>query len=375
MAKQRPLLTVGIEEEYQIVDPETRELKSYITQFLDKGTRVSRRKVQPEFMQSQVELGTEVCKDIAELYTELAQQRGAILDLAEDQGLSIVSAGTHPFSHWVDQDITPKERYAGLLEEMQAIAQRLLIFGMHVHIGIEDRDFAIDAMNVMRYMVPHIQALATSSPFWNGRNTGLKSYRSVLFSDLPRTGLPDYFPDWASFDKFVNELVSTGCIPDGSKIWWDVRPHWQFPTIEFRMCDACTTIDEAIAIAALLQAIVAWLWDLRQKNMTFRIYRRDMIEENRWRAIRYGLDGKLIDWGKEEELPARWLIRELLRLVDPYVEELGSRKYIEYIHTILEHGSSADRQLRVYKETDGDFKAVVDLLIAETQRGVIRPTD
>ena len=373
MAKQRPQLTVGIEEEYQIVDPETRELKSYITQFLDKGTRVSRRKVQPEFMQSQVELGTEVCKDIAELHTELTQQRRVILELAENEGLAIVSAGTHPFSHWVDQDITPKQRYAGLLEEMQAIAQRMLIFGMHVHIGIEDRDFAIDAMNVMRYMVPHIQSLATSSPFWNGRNTGLKSYRSVLFSDLPRTGLPDYFPDWATFEKFIHGLVSTGCIPDGSKIWWDVRPHWQFPTVEFRMCDACTTIDESIAIAALLQAIVAWLWDLRQKNMTFRIYRRDLIEENRWRAIRYGLDGKLIDWGKEEELPARWLIRELLRLVDPYVEELGSRKYIEYIYTILEHGSSADRQLHVYNETNGDFKAVVDLLIEETKRGVIRP--
>ncbi len=373
MAIPKPTLTVGIEEEYQIVDPETRELKSYITQFLDKGTRVSHREVKPEFMQSQVELGTEVCKNIAELHTELAQQRGAILDLAEEQGLTIVSAGTHPFSRWVDQDITPKQRYAGLLEEMQAVAQRLLIFGMHVHIGIEDRDFAIDAMNVMRYMVPHISALATSSPFWNGRNTGLKSYRSVLFSDLPRTGLPDHFPDWASFEKFIGSLVNTGCIPNGSKIWWDVRPHWQFPTIEFRMCDACTTIDEAIAIAALLQAIVAWLWDLRQKNMTFRQYRRDLIEENRWRAIRYGLDGKLIDWGKEEELPARWLIRELLRLVDPYVEELGSRPYIEPIYTILEHGSSADRQLRVYKESGGDFKAVVDLLIEETKRGVIRP--
>ncbi len=373
MAIPKPTLTVGIEEEYQIVDPETRELKSYITQFLDKGTRVSHREVKPEFMQSQVELGTAVCKNIAELHIELAQQRGAILDLAEQQGLTIVSAGTHPFSRWVDQDITPKQRYAGLLEEMQAVAQRLLIFGMHVHIGIEDRDFAIDAMNVMRYMVPHISALATSSPFWNGRNTGLKSYRSVLFSDLPRTGLPDHFPDWASFEKFIGSLVNTGCIPNGSKIWWDVRPHWQFPTIEFRMCDACTTIDEAIAIAALLQAIVAWLWDLRQKNMTFRQYRRDLIEENRWRAIRYGLDGKLIDWGKEEELPARWLIRELLRLVDPYVEELGSRPYIEPIYTILEHGSSADRQLRVYKESGGDFKAVVDLLIEETKRGVIRP--
>ncbi|RME83399.1 MAG: carboxylate-amine ligase [Caldilineae bacterium] len=374
MARKRPSLTVGIEEEYQIIDPETRELTSYITQLLNEGSVIVDRELKPEFLQSQVELGTAVCSSIEELYEELARQRGAICHLAEQRGLKIASAGTHPFSHWLDQEITPRDRYVGLLEELQVVAQRLLIFGMHVHIGIEDRDFAIDCMNVMRYMVPHISALATSSPFWNGRNTGLKSYRAVLFSDLPRTGLPDYFPDWAAFERFVEALVNTGCIPDGSKIWWDVRPHWQFPTLEFRMCDACTTIEEAIAIAALLQAIVAWLWDLRQRNMTFRLYRRDLIEENRWRAIRYGLDGKLIDWGKEKELPARWLLRELLRLVDPFVEELGSRRFIEPIYSILEKGSSADRQLRVYHESGGDMKAVVDHLIEETRQGIIPPT-
>ncbi|NOZ70564.1 MAG: carboxylate-amine ligase [Chloroflexi bacterium] len=374
MANQAPSLTIGIEEEYQIIDPETRELTSYITQFLNEGSFLVDRELKPEFLQSQVELGTAVCANIPDLHEELARQRGAICYLAEQRGLKIVSAGTHPFSHWLKQEVTPKERYYGLLEEMQMLAQRLLIFGMHVHIGIEDRDFAIDCMNVMRYMVPHIAALATSSPFWMGRNTGLKSYRSVLFSDLPRTGLPDYFPDWASFEKFVNSLVNTDCIPDGSKIWWDVRPHFQFPTIEFRMCDACTTIDEAIAIAALVQAIVAWLWDLRQRNLTFRLYRRDLIEENRWRSIRYGIDGHLIDWGKEKELPARWLLRELLRLVDPYVEQLGSREFIEPIYHILEHGTSADRQLRVFKESGGDLKAVVDHLIEETRRGAIWPS-
>ncbi len=373
MSKQVPSLTVGIEEEYQIIDPETRELTSYITQLLNEGPVIVERELKPEFLQSQVELGTEVCKSISDLHEELAKQRGTICQLAEKRGLAIVSAGTHPFSHWVDQDITPKDRYFGLLEEMQMVAKRLLIFGMHVHIGIEDRDFAIDCMNVMRYMVPHISVLASSSPFWSGRNSGLKSYRSVLFSDLPRTGLPDYFSDWSSFERFINTLVNTGCILDGSKIWWDVRPHWQFPTLEFRMCDACTTVDEAIAIAALLQAIVAWLWDLRQKNMTFRMYRRGLIEENRWRAIRWGLDGKMIDWGKEEEVLTRWLVRELLRLVDPYVEQLGSREYIETIYTILEHGASADRQLRVYQETGDNMKAVVDYLIEETMKGVIRP--
>jgi carboxylate-amine ligase len=373
MPRKPPSLTIGVEEEYQIIDPETRELKSYITHLLDEGVMVE-RELKPELHQSQVELGTNVCRTAAELYEELAKQRGTICYLAERKGLKIASAGTHPFSHWLKQEVTPRERYIGVLEEMQILAQRLLIFGMHVHIGIEDRDFAIDCMNVMRYMVPHIAALSYSSPFWNGRNTGLKSYRSVIFSDFPRTGLPDYFADWAAFERFLNSLINTGCIPDGSKVWWDVRPHHKFPTLEFRMCDACTTLDEAVAIAALLQAVVAWLWDLRQRNMTFRIYRRDLIDENRWRAIRYGLDGKLIDWGKEQEVPARWLIRELLRLVDPYVETLGSRPYIEKIYTILEHGNSADRQLRVYKESGGDFKAVVDHLIRETERDVIRPS-
>ncbi len=368
-----PSLTIGIEEEYQIIDPETGELKSYITQLLNERGQIIDREVKPELLQSQVELGTKVCQNLEELHDELARQRGAIVYLAEQKGLAIASAGTHPFSHWKQQEVTPKERYMGSMKELGDVGQRLLIFGMHVHIGIEDREFAIDCMNVTRYLIPHVLALSTSSPFWNGRKTGLKSYRSVVFSDLPRTGLPDYFRDWFSFQKFVDSLVNTGCIPDGSKIWWDVRPHFLYPTLEFRMCDAVTTIDEALAIAALLQAVIAWLWDLRQHNMTFRLYRRDLIEENRWRAIRYGIDGQMIDWGKEEELPARWLIRELLRLVDPYVNQLGSRPYIEHIYTILEHGTSADRQLRVYEESGGDLKAVVDYLISETKRGVIYP--
>jgi len=368
-----PTLTIGVEEEYQIIDPETRELKSYISQLLNEKGKIVDREVKPELLQSQVELGTNVCQTIDELHDELARQRGAICYLAEQKGLRIASAGTHPFSHWMDQDVTPRERYIGLMQELGDVAQRLLIFGMHVHIGIEDRDFAIDCMNVTRYLLPHILALTTSSPFWNGRNTGLKSYRTVLFSDLPRTGLPDYFRDWSAFEKFVNTLVNTGCIPNGSKIWWDARPHFLYPTLEFRMSDAMTTIDEAVAVAALLQAIIAWMWDLRQHNQTFRLYRRDIIEENRWRAVRYGIDGDMIDWGKEKAVPTRWLIRELLRLVDPYVEELGSRKYIEHIYTILENGTSADRQLKVYKESGGDLKAVVDHLIMETRRGIIYP--
>ncbi len=374
-AMQPPSLTIGVEEEYQIIDPDTRELKSYITQLLNEEGMIIDREVKPELLQSQVELGTKVCANLDELHDELARQRGAIVYLAEQKGLAIASAGTHPFSHWKQQEVTPKERYMGSMKELGDVGQRLLIFGMHVHIGIEDREFAIDCMNVTRYLIPHILALSTSSPFWNGRKTGLKSYRSVVFSDLPRTGLPDYFRDWSAFQLFVHRLVHTGCIPDASKIWWDVRPHFLYPTLEFRMCDAVTTLDEALAIAALLQAVIAWLWDLRQNNMTFRLYRRDLIEENRWRAIRYGIDGHMIDWGKEEEFPTRWLIRELLRLVDPYVNQLGSRPYIEHIYTILEHGSSADRQLRVYEASGGDVKAVVDYLIEETKRGVIYPDE
>ncbi|MCS6844311.1 MAG: carboxylate-amine ligase [Caldilineales bacterium] len=376
-----PSLTIGVEEEYQIIDPETRELRSYITQFLEskegavevKKGELKAGALKPELHASMVELGTPVCRTAAELKEALIAQRAYILDVAAQRGLQIAAASTHPFSHWLGQEITPFERYHTVLNDMQMLAQRMLIFGMHVHIGVEDRDFAIDCMNTVRYMLPHLLTLTTSSPFWAGRNTGLKSYRSVVFEDFPRTGLPESFPSWAAFERFVQRLVNTGCIPDGSKIWWDVRPHYSFPTLEFRVSDICTRVDEAVAVAALMQAIVAWMWDLRKKNMTFRIYRRDFIAENKWRALRYGLDGKLIDFGKEEEVPARQLIRELLWLVDEQIEELGSREEIEVIYRILEYGTSADRQLRVYQQHGGDanreaaLRAVVDHLVQETK--------
>lgn len=377
-----PSLTIGIEEEYQIIDPETRELRAFITQFMEseqgameiKKGELKAGALKPELHASMVELGTPVCHTVQELQEALLAQRAHICALAEQRGLQIAAASTHPFSHWMGQDITPFERYTAVVEQMQMLARRMLIFGMHVHIGVEDRDFAIDCMNVVRYMLPHILALTTSSPFWAGRNTGLKSYRSVLFEDFPRTGLPESFTSYADFARFVQRLVNTGCIPDGSKIWWDVRPHYSFPTLEFRAPDICTRADEAIAIAALLQAIVAWLWDLRKRNMTFRIYRRDLITENKWRALRYGLDGKLIDFGKEEEVPVKQLVRELLLLVDEQIEELGSRSEVEVIYRILERGTSADRQLQVYRELGGivnheeALRGVVDHLVRETNR-------
>ena len=366
----RPSLSLGIEEEYQIIDPETRGMRSFITQFIDNDRVIMvERELKPELHQSMVELGTPACSTVGQLKEELIKQRSFIVGLAAQKELAVVAAATHPFSSWLDQPVTPLPRYQGVLEEMQLLAQRLLIFGMHVHVGIEDRAFAIDAMNVVRYMLPHILALSTSSPFWLGRKTGLKSYRSVVFEDFPRSGIPDICRTVADYDNLVGSLANVGVIPDASKIWWDVRPHHKYPTLEFRICDICTRVDEAIAIAAIFQAIVLWLWKLRRKNLTFRIYRRDLIEENRWRASRYGLDGKMIDFGKSVEAPTRALIRELLDLISEEIDELDTRAYIEHVERMLQNGTSADRQLRVFANT-GDLKAVVDHLIAETKEGL-----
>ncbi len=318
-----------------------------------------------------VEVGSLVCQTPAELREELVRLRRSIMELAAKNGLKIVAAGTHPFSSWLTQEITPQERYMGVKQDMQELAQRLLIFGTHVHVGIEDREFLIDAMNVVRYFLPHILCLSTSSPFWMGRNTGLKSYRSIIFRNFPRSGIPREFQSWEDYSYMVETLVRTNTIPDGSKIWTDVRPNWSYPTVEFRICDVCTRVDEAICMAAIFQAIIYKLWKLRRDNLTFRVYPVELIEENKWRAVRYGLDGKLIDFGKQQELPARDLIRELIEwFIGDVIDELGSRQEIEYVYRILQDGSSADRQLATFQRT-GDLKAVVDQLIEETAEGVI----
>jgi carboxylate-amine ligase len=292
------------------------------------------------------------------------------MELAARKGLKIVAAGTHPFSNWQDQPITPFERYAGVKADMQMLAQQLLIFGTHVHIGIEDPEFVIDAMNVVRYLLPHVLCLSTSSPFWVGENTGLKSYRSIIFRNFPRTGIPPIMHSRSEFDQLKQTLVNTKCIPDGSKIWWDARPNQSYPTLEFRVCDVCTRVDECVAIAAIFQALIYKAWKLRRDNMTFRLYPSTLIDENKWRAVRYGLDGKLIDWGKQEEKPARELIREMIEwFIGDVADELGSRREIEYAYRILEEGTSADRQLATFKRT-GSLKAVVDQLIRETEEGV-----
>lgn len=361
-------LTIGIEEEYQIIDPETRELTSFISEFLEQGAMVFRDQVKPELLQSQVEIGSRVCRDIEEARREVSRLRRGVAAIAQQNGRKIVAAGTHPFSRWQDQLITDKDRYKALLASMQYIARRLLIFGMHVHVAIPDRQLRIDVMNQLAYFMPHILCLSTSSPFWLGNVTGLKSYRSVVFQDLPRTGLPEYFVDASEYDRYVQTLIKTGCIDEPTKIWWDVRPHPKFPTLEIRICDCLTRIDDVIAVAAMLQALVATLIQLRQRNQGWRQYRRALLDENKWRAMKDGVHGRLLDLGKEEEVPVSQLVDEMIDFVGDAAQELGTLQEIERLRNIVQNGTSADRQLQKYRETN-DFRAVVDMLAEETIEG------
>jgi glutamate---cysteine ligase / carboxylate-amine ligase len=361
--------TIGIEEEYQLIDPETRELTSYIQEFLELGRVVLRDQIKPEFLQSQVEVGSKICHSIQEARQELGHLRRTVIGVAEDAGLRVAAASSHPFSSWMQQRITAGERYTKHEREMADVARRLLIFGMHVHIGIEDRDLMIDVMDQARYFLPHLLALSTSSPFWYGRDTGLKSYRSVVFESVPRSGPPPAFASWAEYQQFIDTLLKTHCIEDGTRIWWDIRPHSKFPTLEFRVTDICTRLDDAICLAAVILSIVTKLMKLRRNNLSWRRYRHHLITENKWRAVRYGINGKLLDFGRQEEVEFPQLANELLELVDDVVDELDVRKEVEHVRTILQQGSSADRQLAVFRETQ-DLKAVVDHLIAETKMGV-----
>jgi glutamate---cysteine ligase / carboxylate-amine ligase len=372
----RPSFTVGIEEEYQTIDPVTRDLRSHIeAQMIQKGKLRLQERVKAEMHQSVVEVGTAVCHNMKEARAELKLLRRGIISLAKENGLHVAAAATHPFSDWRKQGIYPDERYQAIVEDMRIVARANLIFGLHVHVGIEDKETAIHIMNAARYFVPHILALSTNSPFWLGDETGLKSYRCKVFDKFPRTNIPDYFPSWGEYESFINLLVKTGCIDNAKKIWWDIRPHPFFDTLEFRVCDLPMRLDETIAIAALIQATVAKLYQLHSRNQGFRLYRRALIMENKWRAVRYGLDGKLIDFGKRIEVPVRDLLYEYLDLVDDVVDELGCREEINYIHRIMEHGTGADRQLRVFRESGGDLRKVVDYIISETEAGVFDETE
>ncbi|MBV9300551.1 MAG: carboxylate-amine ligase [Acidobacteriaceae bacterium] len=365
-----PSLTIGIEEEYQTIDPVTRDLRSHIdSEIISKGKMLLKEAVKAEMHQSVVEVGTGVCRDIKDAAKELKALRLQIVNLAKQNGLSLAAAGTHPFADWRKQDIYPDERYYTIVQDLKMVARANLIFGLHVHVGVEDRETQIQLMNASRYFLPHILALSTNSPFWLGMDTGLKSYRGKVFDKFPRTNIPDYFPSWGEYESFVNILVKTNCIDNAKKIWWDIRPHPNFPTLEFRICDVPMRADETIAIAALIQATIAKLNKLLAANQGFRLYRRALIMENKWRASRYGIEGKLIDFGKRIEVPVRDLIYEYLEFVDDVVDELDSREEINYIHRILEHGTGADRQLRIFQET-GDLTKVVDYMIYETEAGL-----
>ncbi|MFL6452019.1 MAG: carboxylate-amine ligase [Bryobacteraceae bacterium] len=366
----KPSLTIGIEEEYQTIDPETRDLRSHVeSEILTKGKTLLKEAVKAEMHQSVVEIGTGVCSNIVDASEQLKDLRSQMCALASQNGLRLAAAGTHPFADWRNQEIFPDERYHVIVQDLKMVARANLIFGLHVHVGVEDREVAIQLMNAARYFLPHILALSTNSPFWLGMDTGLKSYRCKVFDKFPRTNIPDYFPSWGEYDSFVRLLIKTNCIDNAKKIWWDIRPHPNFPTLEFRICDVPLRADETLAIAALIQATVAKLYKLYAANQGFRLYRRVLIMENKWRALRYGLEGKLIDFGKQTEVPVRDLIYEYLNFIEDVVDELGSRQQINYIHRILEMGTGADRQLQVYRDT-GDLKKVVDYMIEETKTGL-----
>jgi glutamate---cysteine ligase / carboxylate-amine ligase len=363
--------TVGVEEEFQIVDPQTWELRSHVSELLASSSASLGDQIKPELHQSIVEVGTKICGNVPELAEEIFRIRWELTSAAERVGLAVAAAGTHPFSHWKDQILSPGIRYDSIVEELQQLARSLLIFGLHVHVAVPDHAVAIDLMNAARYFLPHLLALSTSSPFWMGRDTGLKSYRTTIFRRFPRTGVPDHFGSWGEYENYVNLLIELHSIDDARKIWWDVRPHPTFGTLEFRVCDVPTRPEVAVMLGALTQAIVVKLYRLYEKNLGFRLYRRALIEENKWRAARWGLDGKLIDFGKRAEVPMRSLALELLEFVDDVLDELESREAVQYVHTVLREGTSADRQLAVYRETS-DLRAVVQYVVAETRTSVDR---
>jgi len=366
-----PSLTVGIEEEYQTVDPETRDLRSHIgVEIIEKGRSLLAERIKPEMHQSVVEIGTGICKTIGQAREEIRDIRRTMLKLARENGLRLCAGATHPFAEWRAQEIYPDPRYMTIVEDMKMVARSNLIWGLHVHVGVEDRETAIQIMNGARYFLPHILAISTNSPFWQGTDTGLKSYRCKVFDKFPRTNIPDLYQSWSEFENYVDLLVRTNCIDNAKKIWWDIRPHPHFPTLEFRICDMPMRLDETMAIAALCQAVIAKLWKLHEGNQSFRHYGRALIMENKWRAARYGIEGKLIDFGKQIEVPLPHLIHEIMEYVDDVAGELGTREEIAYIDTILREGTGADRQLRVFRET-GDFRNVVDYMISETEHGLL----
>jgi carboxylate-amine ligase len=365
-----PTFTLGIEEEFQVVDPQTRELKSHIHELFAEGEKRLKDEIKREMHDAVIEVGTPICRDIAEARREITRLRREIITLTRENGLCIAAAGTHPISHWASVPITANERYDKIVYELQMLARANLIFGLHVHVAVEDPETRIQVMNATRYFLPHIFALSVNSPFWCAQNTGWKSYRAKVFERFPRTGLPDHFDRLSDYDQYVQTLIQTNCIDNPKKIWWDVRPHPFFPTLEYRICDVPMRVDETICIAALFQALTVKLYRIYKKNMGWRHYRRVLLNENKARAARFGTEGKLIDFGKGIEVPYSQLLDELLEFVDDVVDELGSREQVYYAREIVKRGTGADRQLAAYAQKN-DLRDVVDYIVSETEHGVI----
>ncbi len=375
---QEPTFTIGIEEEYLLVDLETRKLISDCPPtMLAQCEELLEGQVTPEFLQSQIEVGTRVMTTLPDARAELARLRKTVAQVAKEHGMAIIAASTHPFTAWDTQRRTAKERYASLERDLQGVVRRLMISGMHVHVGIEDEDLRIDLMNQTAYILPHLLALSTSSPFWKGEDTGLKSYRVAVWNELPRTGLPEQFVSYGEYRRLVNVMVHAGLIEDSTKIWWDIRPSHRFPTLEMRIADLCTRLNDAICIAALYRCWLRMLYRLKVKNQRWRMYSRYLVNENRWRAQRYGIDQGLVDFGRGEVVPFADLLEEMLGLIREDAEHFDCVTQIEHARKILRRGTSAHWQVRVYYAAIDEgashqeaAREVVDMLIRETLHGL-----
>lgn len=378
MSCNEPAFTIGVEEEYLLVDKETRALViDPPATLMAEAEEKCGSQVTSELLQSQIEIGTRVCNNVQEVRAELSRLRSNIIEVADRHGLAPIAASTHPFSSWTEQKHTRKDRYDELTHEMQGAARRLVICGMHVHVGVDDDELRIDLMNQLSYFLPHLLALSCSSPFWNARDTGLKSYRLTIFDALPRTGLPERFASWAEYQRHIGILMEAGLIEDSTRIWWDLRPSARFPTIETRIMDVCTRLDDTVALTSLLVCLVRMLYRLRTRNQRWRIYTPMLIRENRWRAMRYSFDEGMIDLAKGEVVPFKDLIDEMLSLVAEDARALGCEKEVADVRAILSRGTSAHRQLKGYElarasgaSQEESLKSVVDTLIADTAEGL-----
>lgn len=377
MTLQTPTFTLGIEEEYLLVDRKTRDLVAAPDALMDECKKVLKSRVSPEFLQCQIEVGTGVCKTIPQARAELVELRKTIAGIANSYGFAPLAVATHPFADWQHQSFTNKQRYEELARDLAGVARRMLICGMHVHVGIEDEDLRIDLLGQLSYFLPHLLALSASSPFWQGQDTGLASYRLSVFDNLPRTGLPPLFNSYGEYTRAVDRLVHSGVIEDATKIWWDLRPSARFPTLETRICDVTPRLDDTVAMAALVQSLAHMLYRLRLSNQRWRQYERFLINENRWQAQRHGVSGQLMDFGKAELVDYPDLLDELLELVAQDAEELGCSNEIVKLRDIVTDGNSADRQRAVFKSAtdqgadhDEAMRAVVDSLIEETVSGL-----